>query len=108
MNWLRSALILLLAVGTSAAALAASGGDKRERGATLFAESGCQHCHTIQHNGGKKGPDLSGVGRRLKDAQIKAQILKGGHEMPSFAEILQESETDDLVAYLHSCRDKGK
>jgi mono/diheme cytochrome c family protein len=34
--------------------------------------------------------------------------MKGGHEMPSFAEILQKSETDDLVAYLRSCRDKGK
>jgi hypothetical protein len=26
--------------------------------------------------------------------------------MPPFADVLQKSEVDDLVAYLHSCRDK--
>ncbi len=57
-------------------------------------------------NGGTKGPDLSGVGRTLSKDQIRTQILQGGHEMPAFADILQKSEVDDLVAYLHSCRDK--
>jgi mono/diheme cytochrome c family protein len=83
-------------------------GDPRVRGAHVFAESGCRQCHTIRHNGGKKGPDLSGVGRRLKDEQIRTQILNGGKQMPSFADILQLTEADDLVAYLHSLRDKEK
>ena len=70
--------------------------DPRVRGEHVFADSGCQQCHTIRHNGGKKGPDLSGVGRRLNETQIRTQILNGGKQMPSFADVL------------HSLRDKEK
>ena len=106
MNLLRSALLLSFAIASSTWALAASPREQQARGATVFAENGCQHCHSIRNNGGTKGPNLSGVGRRLSEAQIRSQILQGGREMPSFADILQQSETDDLVAYLRSCRDK--
>ena len=79
----------------------------KSRGATVYADHGCQQCHTIrQDGGGTKGPDLSGVGRSLSKGQIRTQILHGGHEMPPFADVLQKSEVDDLVAYLHYCRDK--
>ncbi|HEY6412997.1 MAG TPA: cytochrome c [Edaphobacter sp.] len=108
MNPLRSAFLLLLALAPSLPALAASSAEQRARGAQVFADNGCEHCHTIRKNGGDKGPDLSGVGRRLNEAQIKTQILQGGKTMPPFAEVLQKSETDDLVAYLRSCRDKQK
>jgi mono/diheme cytochrome c family protein len=80
--------------------------DPRVRGAQSFTENGCPQCHTIRNNGGKKGPDLSGVGHRLSDTQIRAQIINGGKQMPSFANVLQATEADDLVAYLHSLRDK--
>ena len=80
----------------------------RARGAQSFASNGCPQCHTIRHNGGVKGPDLSGVGRRLNDDQIRVQIQNGGKQMPPFGNVLQVSETDDLVAYLHSLRDKSK
>ncbi|WP_035348624.1 c-type cytochrome [Edaphobacter aggregans] len=82
--------------------------DPRIRGAQAFASSGCPQCHTIRGNGGVKGPDLSGVGRRLNDEQIRAQIQNGSKQMPAFSDVLQASETDDLVAYLHSLRDKSK
>lgn len=101
-------LILFLATTATASVLAQSPGERRVHGASVFAEVGCQHCHTIQNVGGKKGPDLSGVGRRLDDAQLRKQILEGGKQMPSFADILRESETDDLVLYLQSCRKKEK
>lgn len=104
MNLQRFSFILIL-TATSFLPAFASAADKRH-GETLFADSGCQHCHTIRKNGGTKGPDLSGVGHSLNKAQIRTQILQGGHEMPAFADILKESEVDDLVAYLHSCRDK--
>lgn len=106
MSLLRSALLLSLSVVSPIVALAASSGDQRARGAAVFSENGCQHCHKIRQNGGTKGPDLSGVGRRLSEGQIRTQILEGGHTMPPFVEILQKSETNDLVAYLRSCRDK--
>ena len=108
MNLLRSALFLSLALALSLPAHAASSADQRARGATVFADNGCAHCHTIRQKGGDKGPDLSGVGRRLKEDQIRTQILKGGQTMPPFADILQKSETEDLVAYLRSLRDKQK
>ena len=80
--------------------------DPRVRGAKVFTESGCPRCHAIRQQGGTKGPDLSSVGRRLTETQIRTQIKDGGKQMPAFAEILEKSETDDLVAYLRSCRDK--
>ena len=93
---------------TAAPASAVVSNDPRIRGAHAFAENGCPQCHTIHHSGGTKGPDLSGVGRRLSEEQIRTQILSGGKQMPSFGDVLQLTEADDLVAYLHSLRDKEK
>jgi mono/diheme cytochrome c family protein len=108
---LRPVLLLSLAATASLFAQAApptsaASTDPRIRGAQVFTESGCPQCHTIRQHGGAKGPDLSGVGRRLNETQIRTQIHDGGKQMPSFADILEKSETDDLVAYLRSCRDK--
>jgi mono/diheme cytochrome c family protein len=125
MTLIRLLLVLSLAIASSLAgaqdsseptapspkkttATAAISTDPRVRGAHAFADNGCHQCHTIRHNGGKKGPDLSGVGRRLNEAQIRTQILNGGKQMPPFADVLQLTEADDLVAYLHSLRDKEK
>jgi mono/diheme cytochrome c family protein len=108
MNPLRSVFLLILTLAPSLPALAASTAEQLARGAQVFADNGCEHCHTIRKKGGDKGPDLSGVGRRLNETQIKTQILQGGKTMPPFAEVLQKSETEDLVAYLRSCRDKQK
>lgn len=82
--------------------------DPRTRGAQAFTDNGCPQCHTIRHQGGTKGPDLTAVGRRLSEEQIRSQILKGGKQMPAFGQILEARETDDLVSYLHSLRDDDK
>jgi len=103
MNQLRTAVALTLFAMSCLPVLAESA---KQRGTALFVDNGCQHCHTIRKVGGEKGPDLSGVGHKLNKTQIRTQIVQGGREMPSFAEILKTSEVDDLVAYLHSCRDK--
>jgi mono/diheme cytochrome c family protein len=103
MNLLRSALVFALA---SASCLPAFAESAKQRGTTVFVNNGCQHCHTIRGQGGERGPDLSGVGRTLNKTQIRTQITHGGRQMPSFGDILKASEVDDLVAYLHSCRDK--
>lgn len=88
------------------AACPAFASSRTQRGAELFNASGCRHCHSIGHVGGKKGPDLSNIGRTAKKAAIRKQILKGGNGMPAFEQILQPPEIKDLVAYLHSCRQK--
>lgn len=83
-------------------------GNPAPKGAQTFTESGCPQCHTIQHTGGTKGPNLSAVGSRLKEDQIRTQITKGGKQMPAFGKVLEPSEIDDLVAYLSSLKDDQK
>jgi ubiquinol-cytochrome c reductase cytochrome b subunit len=84
----------------------ASSRSQRARGALIFSASGCTHCHSIRGTGGKRGPDLSGVGRKMKEAQMRKQIVDGSNRMPPFGNGLQEKEVKDLIAYLRSCRDK--
>jgi ubiquinol-cytochrome c reductase cytochrome b subunit len=84
----------------------ASSRSQRASGATIFNSSGCSHCHSIRGTGGKKGPDLSGVGRRLKKERMRKQIVDGSNRMPPFGDDLQEKEIRNLIAYLRSCRDK--
>lgn len=87
---------------------ASSSSSQRARGAVLFATAGCQHCHTIRHAGGHKGPDLSGVGRRKSKSVMRRQILYGSKVMPAFGNVLMPQELNDIIAYLRSCRDKPK
>jgi len=94
------ALVLLLAAWPLPAS------SRSQRGAALFAASGCQHCHSMNHVGGHKGPDLSDVGRTVKKAALRRQIMEGGRQMPPFEDVLEPAEVKDLVAYLHSCREK--
>lgn len=98
--------ISLLILACSFFAIASA--SQRTRGAAVFQESGCQHCHTVHNVGGHKGPDLSGVGRRKSKAALRQQIFNGSKVMPAFGEVLQPDELNDLVAYLRSCRDKSK
>ncbi len=101
--WLALVAVLIC----SNVCLAASRG-QRARGNDVFAASGCAHCHTIRNSGGHKGPDLSGVGRRLTEEQMRKQIVWGSKIMPAFGDVLEETELTDLLAYLRSCRDKKK
>ncbi len=98
-------LVILLACST---AMFASSRAQRARGASVFAVSGCSHCHSIRSVGGHYGPDLSGVGRWLNEDQMRRQIINGGKRMPPFGDELQKTELADLIAYLRSCRDKMK
>jgi mono/diheme cytochrome c family protein len=86
----------------------ASSDHGKEAGATLFHEKGCEHCHGVNGSGGELGPDLSTVGKRLKEEQIEHQIHEGGASMPAFGDILQPDEIKDLVAFLHAKRKAPK
>jgi mono/diheme cytochrome c family protein len=99
------AFVLLLI--PSPAGIAASR-RQREHGAAVFAESGCTHCHSIRNAGGHKAPDLSGVGRRMNQDQMRRQIVEGTKTMPPFEDDLKDEDLADLIVYLHSCRDKKK
>src|SRR5580698_6297446 len=82
----------------------ASDTNAHERGAVLFQTKGCERCHSISGVGGDRAPDLGTVGLRRQPAQIKTQILKGGHGMPPFEKFLSKDEVKDLVAFLAACR----
>jgi mono/diheme cytochrome c family protein len=98
------AVILILA----ASSVHASSRSQREHGSGLFKANGCLHCHTMNGEGGNKGPDLSGIGRTATPAAMRKQITDGGKGMPPFGEILQKKELDDLIVYLRSCTAKPK
>ena len=102
---MRFGLLVLVMLMVCSSMGFASSRSQRAHGASVFAASGCSHCHSIHNAGGHKGPDLSGVGRRLKKDQMRRQITVGSKRMPSFGDTLQETELADLISYLRSCRD---
>src|ERR1700733_13610246 len=74
----------------------------KKSGAALFHVKGCEHCHGVNGQGGKLGPDLSVVGKRMDKEKIEHQIHDGGAAMPAFGEVLQSDEIKDLVDFLHA------
>ncbi len=81
-----------------------AGSKAKQRGAELFAERGCSHCHGPAGVGGKRGPDLQLVRKRMNKAQITLQIHNGGMVMPAFGNTLTAPQIQDLVAYLRAKR----
>jgi mono/diheme cytochrome c family protein len=84
----------------------ASSRSQKAHGAQVFANTGCQHCHSIRNVGGHRGPDLSGVGRRKSKAELQQQIVYGDKVMPAFGDDLEPGDLKDLITYLKSCRQK--
>jgi mono/diheme cytochrome c family protein len=105
---MRFSLLVLVILMVCSSSGFASSRSQRAHGASVFVASGCSHCHSIRNAGGHKGPDLSGVGRRLKKDQMRRQIVEGSKRMPPFKDELQDKELADLISYLRSCRDKQK
>jgi ubiquinol-cytochrome c reductase cytochrome b subunit len=70
------------------------------RGARLFHEKGCEYCHTIGNQGGKRGPDLSDVATRMTPDAMALKITNGGPDMPPFVSNLSPDELQAIVAFL--------
>jgi mono/diheme cytochrome c family protein len=83
---MRFGLLVLVILMVCSSTGFASSRSQRAHGASVFAASGCSHCHSIRNAGGHKGPDLSGVGRRLKKDQMRRQITGGSRLMPPFGD----------------------
>ncbi len=112
MRAFRQSAIMCAAVGCVLASLTitqplstvSAGSKPKQRGAELFAQHGCAHCHGPAGVGGGRGPDLQLVRKRMDEEQIAHQIHDGGMSMPSFANSLTDPEIQDLVAYLRAKR----
>ncbi|HEY4121694.1 MAG TPA: cytochrome b N-terminal domain-containing protein [Byssovorax sp.] len=85
----------------SAATVGATSGPIAE-GARLFHAKGCLNCHLIDHEGGRRGPDLSHIGGLLTPDEMTIRISNGGKNMPAFASTLSPAELDLLVQFLAS------
>jgi len=103
------AAIVLAAVG-----LVSCGGDKAAStgdpiaGKRLFAEQGCDGCHTFKAAGsnGTDGPDLDELAP--SPSRVLAQLRRPGGIMPSFANKISEQEKADLAAFVGAGNASGK
>jgi ubiquinol-cytochrome c reductase cytochrome b subunit len=77
------------------------------QGAVVFQNKQCRNCHALQGTGGRRGPDLFGVGVRLTGDQIIDQVSNGtpgGGNMPAYGKQLKPAEMHALTKYLVGLR----
>ncbi|WEK21575.1 MAG: cytochrome b N-terminal domain-containing protein [Candidatus Pedobacter colombiensis] len=72
------------------------------KGASLLHQRGCLFCHSIAHQGGLKGPDLSEVALRLSKKDITIRIVNGGPNMPAYGGILSNQDLTAIVTFLET------
>lgn len=73
-------------------------------GSTVAGQSGCLACHVIGSQGNNgPGPDLTGVGRRLRPTSIRAALIDPLAPMPSFKH-LPAGKLRALVYFLSQLR----
>jgi ubiquinol-cytochrome c reductase cytochrome b subunit len=81
------------------------------QGAIVLQNKQCRNCHALDNVGGRRGPDLSGVGIRLTRDQLIDQISNGtpgGGNMPAYGKQLKPAEMSALVEFLVSLRPSGQ
>jgi ubiquinol-cytochrome c reductase cytochrome b subunit len=80
------------------------------QGAVVLQNKQCRNCHALDGLGGRRGPDLSGVGTRLSREQLIDQISNGtpgGGNMPAYGKQIRPAEMVALVDFLVSLRPPG-
>jgi ubiquinol-cytochrome c reductase cytochrome b subunit len=99
-SMMKFAATAALSLALATPALAADDARARE----LINSLGCKGCHQLDGEGGTLGPAFKGVGSRLKEKDIREQLVnpKGKNPntmMPAFAN-LPEKDLKVLVDYL--------
>jgi cytochrome c len=105
MNRVRIWVVCATLAAGSAALFAAGKGDAA-KGKTVFEQ--CGVCHNADSTEKKMGPGLKGLFAKDKmsndkkptEANVRAKIDEGGNGMPSYKDMLSDTEKDDLIAYL--------
>ena len=93
---------LLIAAFTlvTAAPLHAADKESRLAGEATYHSAGCERCHGADWSGTDRGPDLRGIGKRMKRDEIDRQIRTGGGGMPAFGDVLTDMQIVQLVDFL--------
>ena len=100
---------LPIAAGVLFAGAAAFGAAYAGKGKDVF-DQNCSVCHNSDSTDAKVGPGLKGLfkkaelanKKKVSDANVLDFINKGSSEkgMPGFADLLNDAEKADLIAYL--------
>jgi ubiquinol-cytochrome c reductase cytochrome b subunit len=78
------------------------------QGALVFQVKQCHNCHSLDNQGGKRGPSLDAVAVRLTQDQLIRQVIQGGGNMPAYGKNLSPAETTALVAFLETLHPAGQ
>ncbi len=78
------------------------------QGALVFQLKQCHNCHSLDNQGGKRGPTLDAVAVRLTQDQLIRQVIQGGGNMPAYGKNLNPAQTTALVAFLETLRPAGQ
>jgi ubiquinol-cytochrome c reductase cytochrome b subunit len=78
------------------------------QGALVFKLKQCHNCHSLDDQGGKRGPALDAVAVRLTPDQLIRQVIQGGGNMPAYGKNLSPAETTALVAFLETLHPAGQ
>jgi ubiquinol-cytochrome c reductase cytochrome b subunit len=78
------------------------------QGALVFQLKQCHNCHSLDNQGGKRGPTLDAVAVRLTHDQLIRQVIQGGGNMPAYGKNLSPAETTALVAFLETLHPAGQ
>jgi mono/diheme cytochrome c family protein len=71
----------------------------------------CDRCHAPYSSRGRQGPGMQGVFRRqdlpmsgmpANDDRVTDIVRLGRNKMPGFAQVLNQQQINDLLAYLHT------
>ena len=71
----------------------------------------CDRCHAPYSSRGRQGPSMKGVFQRqylpmsgmpANDERVTDVIRLGRNKMPGYAQVLNQQQTNDLLAYLHT------
>jgi ubiquinol-cytochrome c reductase cytochrome b subunit len=78
------------------------------QGALVFQVKQCHNCHSLDSQGGKRGPALDSVALLLTRDQLIRQVIQGGGNMPAYGKNLSPAEITALVAFLETLHPPGQ
>jgi ubiquinol-cytochrome c reductase cytochrome b subunit len=78
------------------------------QGALVFQAKQCHNCHSLDGDGGKRGPALDRIALQMTTDQLVRQVIQGGGNMPAYGKNLSPAETTALVSFLETLHPAGQ